>query len=331
MITSDGDVKLADLGIAKSSGSDMTLALTLAGTMIGTPEYASPEQCRDSSHVDTRADIYSLGATMYEMLTCTRPFQGTNAFDTVAKVLQEPLPPLRERNPEISVETAALVERMMSKDPADRPQTMRELVEIFDRMLSAQDPESYTALPENQLFIAEEKTLLPDASEVKVKSSGSRWLKVFCCIMFVAVIALVFAYTVWNTFYAKKERNVFETESARVSKTMSHKRYPENSKTDIPPHTDGVRDIHNSNGKAPTLKSVTIPDPANTFYMTVFQNGKDVSNITLPAAMLAKFSDWIREFPAQRFMTVHRYNDMPKPDGNPPSSIHLNKMPISRR
>ncbi len=145
MITSDGDVKLADLGIAKSSGSDMTLALTLAGTMIGTPEYASPEQCRDSSHVDTRADIYSLGATMYEMLTCTRPFQGTNAFDTVAKVLQEPLPPLRERNPEISVETAALVERMMSKDPADRPQTMRELVELVDEILASKEK----ALPEH--------------------------------------------------------------------------------------------------------------------------------------------------------------------------------------
>ena len=147
MITVDGDVKLADLGIAKSSGSDMTLALTLAGTMIGTPEYASPEQCRDSSHVDTRADIYSLGVTMYEMLTGTRPFQGTNAFDTVAKVLQEPLPPLRSRNPEVSVETAALVERMMSKDPADRPQTMRELAEIVDGMLA--NKEKALPLPES--------------------------------------------------------------------------------------------------------------------------------------------------------------------------------------
>lgn len=145
MISRDGDVKLADLGIAKSNGSDMTMSLTMAGTMIGTPEYASPEQCRDSSHVDTRADIYSLGATMYEMLTGTRPFQGENAFDTVAKVLQEPLPPLRDRNPNVSPATAALVERMMSKNPADRPQTMRELAEIIDDMLANKEqvlPES---------------------------------------------------------------------------------------------------------------------------------------------------------------------------------------------
>ena len=178
MLSKEGDVKLADLGIAKSAGSDMTLALTLAGTMIGTPEYASPEQCRDSSHVDTRADIYSLGATMYEMLTCTRPFHGTNAFDTVVKVLQEPLPPLRDRNTEISAETAALVERMMSKDPADRPQTLRELVEIVDGMLA----NKANALTEN---VAEEKKAAPvqqqvlDSAKKRKKALKLLWVMIF--------------------------------------------------------------------------------------------------------------------------------------------------------
>lgn len=139
MIANDGSVKLADLGIAKSARdeSGMTMTLTMEGTMIGTPEYASPEQCRDASHVDTRADIYSLGATMYEMLTGVRPFQGKNAFDTVAKVLQEPLVPVRQRNPAISWQTAGLIERMMSKDPGARPQTMSELIRLLDPMITA--------------------------------------------------------------------------------------------------------------------------------------------------------------------------------------------------
>ncbi|MBR2427371.1 MAG: leucine-rich repeat protein [Lentisphaeria bacterium] len=140
MISNTGEVKLADLGIAKSSGgSGMTMALTMEGTMIGTPEYASPEQCRDASTVDTRADIYSLGATMYEMLTGFRPFQGANAFDTVAKVLQEPLVPVRERNRNISEETAALIERMMAKDPADRPQSMEALISLIDNIMQEQE------------------------------------------------------------------------------------------------------------------------------------------------------------------------------------------------
>ena len=160
MISSEGEIKLADLGIAKSSGgSGMTMSLTMEGTMIGTPEYASPEQCRDARSVDTRADIYSLGATMYEMLTGVRPFSGANAFDTVAKVLQEPLVGVRQRNPNISKETAALVERMMSKDPSKRPQTMGELVSILDGMLD--DGAKVIAAP----TVAEIDTIIQEKAE----------------------------------------------------------------------------------------------------------------------------------------------------------------------
>ncbi|MBR2427372.1 MAG: protein kinase [Lentisphaeria bacterium] len=140
MLTNTGEVKLADLGIAKSSGgSGMTMALTMEGSMIGTPEYASPEQCLDASSVDTRADIYSLGATLYEMLTGVRPFQGADTFETVDKVLNDDLVPVRKRNRNISRKTAALVERMMEKEPEDRPQTMSEVVAMIDRILGEKD------------------------------------------------------------------------------------------------------------------------------------------------------------------------------------------------
>ena len=127
MISQDGQVKLADLGIAKAADDDVSATLTMANSVIGTPAYASPEQCRSAHDVDVRADIYSLGATLYEMVTGLPPFDGTNAFDTIAHVLnEEPVPP-RRLNPEISEELEELILKMMSKDPDRRPQTIAEL------------------------------------------------------------------------------------------------------------------------------------------------------------------------------------------------------------
>ena len=137
MITTDGHVKLADLGIAKCSDAsgERSNTLTMEGTMMGTPAYASPEQCRDARSVDTRTDIYSLGATLYEMLTGQSAFSGTNAFDIMAKVIRTNPVPVLQLNPEITPELAALVEKMMQKDPANRPQTMLDLLNeiyVFD-------------------------------------------------------------------------------------------------------------------------------------------------------------------------------------------------------
>ena len=137
MISEDGEVKLADLGIAKASDDDVSATLTMENTVIGTPAYSSPEQCSDAHDVDVRADIYSLGATLYEMVTGEMPFSGANTFDTIAHVLKDdPVPP-RLLNLEISEELENLILKMMEKKPENRPQSMAELQQLLKPLKKA--------------------------------------------------------------------------------------------------------------------------------------------------------------------------------------------------
>ncbi|MBE6364088.1 MAG: hypothetical protein E7054_10605 [Lentisphaerae bacterium] len=122
MLSSSGDIKVADLGIAKvESDGNMNVTLTLDNAVLGTPNYASPEQLRSSHQVDCRADIYSLGATLYHMLTGRRPFEAESVFGVMCNVLESELPMAHTVNPEISLKTSALISRMMAKKREERP------------------------------------------------------------------------------------------------------------------------------------------------------------------------------------------------------------------
>lgn len=132
MVTASGDIKLADLGIAKCGDS---VEGGGKNRMIGTPAYASPEQCTDSSKVDARSDIYSLGATLFEILTGELPFKGRTPLEVVRLVLRAETPDPRTVNPQIPPAVGALVMRMMSKDPAERPQSAAELAAELRRLI----------------------------------------------------------------------------------------------------------------------------------------------------------------------------------------------------
>ena len=90
MLTRKGEVKLADLGIAKECGEDA--GLTVSQVMMGTPAYVAPEQARDAKNVDARADIYSLGATLYHMLCGAPPYVGDTTYSVLSKLISEPTP-----------------------------------------------------------------------------------------------------------------------------------------------------------------------------------------------------------------------------------------------
>ena len=125
MLTNDGVYKLMDLGIAKSESNshvagDMTL--TLEQSTIGTPNYASPEQCRSAHNVDYRSDIYSLGATLYHLASGKLPFTGTTAVETILNVMQTEAEPLRNHRPDLSDKMIGIIEQMMRKNPLERPQ-----------------------------------------------------------------------------------------------------------------------------------------------------------------------------------------------------------------
>jgi hypothetical protein len=147
LIARDGVVKLADLGLAKTSETD----LTQVGGSMGTPSYMAPEQGRDARSADQRSDIYALGATLYHLLTGERPFRGADDVQLAKESAR--YEPLRQRNPEVPPALGEIVDKMMAPDPADRHQTPAELVnELAATGLAASSlswigGEGYTAAP----------------------------------------------------------------------------------------------------------------------------------------------------------------------------------------
>lgn len=127
MISKEGVVKLADMGLARAI-SDREAAEAEAGKAFGTPYYISPEQVRGEVHVDQRADIYSLGATLYHMLTGRVPFEGKDPSDVMRAHLKSPLTPPDHINPKLSAETSEVIEMMMAKRPEDRYQNVSDLL-----------------------------------------------------------------------------------------------------------------------------------------------------------------------------------------------------------
>ena len=123
---SDGQLqlKILDFGLAKATSEEAANAggLTQDGTMLGTPEYMSPEQSLNAAKADIRADIYSLGCTLYFMLTGKAPFTGTHGSLILAHAQQEPAA-LNLVRPEIPTELVAIVGKMMAKDVLKRYQT----------------------------------------------------------------------------------------------------------------------------------------------------------------------------------------------------------------
>jgi len=114
MLTSRGDVKLVDLGIAKRIDEDQSLTQT--GQAIGTPHYISPEQIRGQKDVDPRADVYSLGATLYHLVTGHTPYSGASGPIVMSMHLVEPLPDPRRFETGLSEGICGVIRRMMAKD-----------------------------------------------------------------------------------------------------------------------------------------------------------------------------------------------------------------------
>jgi serine/threonine protein kinase len=148
MISSDGHVKLCDLGFAQAMGQAPATSSPAAETTdddaddddddeytVGTVQFMSPEQAQGQRDVDIRSDIYSMGATLFYMVMGELPFQGENDMDTMAKHVLEELDSAEMKNREISVHMHYFIERMMSKDKALRYETPAALVKDVKEQL----------------------------------------------------------------------------------------------------------------------------------------------------------------------------------------------------
>lgn len=128
LVTSEGRVKLIDMGLARMRQSDPDDAdLTASGVTLGTFDYISPEQARDPRHADVRSDIYSLGCTLFFMLAGQPPFPEGTVLQKLLQHQGDQPPDIRQFRPELPDESKQVLEKMMAKDPRRRYATPGEL------------------------------------------------------------------------------------------------------------------------------------------------------------------------------------------------------------
>lgn len=161
-ILEDNSVKIMDFGVARIESSSST-TLTQDGTMLGTLGYISPEQLHNSKGVDSRADIFSYGAMMYEIFTKKLPFDGGTVGSTILKIMTEnPVSP-KKINPEVPETIEKIIIKCLQKDPDKRYQKLKEVVQelmMFKMLLSTSpdfalhgsqlQPDTHKALPEKR-------------------------------------------------------------------------------------------------------------------------------------------------------------------------------------
>ena len=135
MLTLDGRVKIADFGISKSV--DMT-KLTSTGNVIGTPAYMSPEQAL-AHELDARSDLFSVGVTLYEMLSGANPFQTGNPATTLSRVVHHQQRPVFETLPQTPAALEELVDGLLQKDPEKRTPTAQAAIEVLARCIRDED------------------------------------------------------------------------------------------------------------------------------------------------------------------------------------------------
>jgi tRNA A-37 threonylcarbamoyl transferase component Bud32 len=141
LLNADGQAKMTDFGIAREVDVQ---GVTITGTVLGTSEYIAPEQAR-GQQVDQQTDVYSLGVVLYELLTGSVPYEGENFVTVALRHVNEPVPSVLERRPEVPPRLALAVERAMAKSPDDRFSSMDELVGELETCLADLDPISEEA------------------------------------------------------------------------------------------------------------------------------------------------------------------------------------------
>lgn len=135
LIDSRGTVKVLDMGLARfDAGDDLEpMNLTRSGMVMGTPLYMAPEQARDTRKADARSDLYSLGCTLFFLLTGKPVYHAENAVDTILSHVSQPIPSLAAVNPKTPAELDQIFRKLVAKKPEDRFQSAQELVAVLER------------------------------------------------------------------------------------------------------------------------------------------------------------------------------------------------------
>ena len=134
LVTKDEQVRLVDMGLARSASLELTDDMTASGVTLGTFDYISPEQAKDPRDTDLRSDLYSLGCTLYFMLTGFPPFPGGTTLQKLLSHGNTPPPDVQAIRRDVSTSLKSVIEKMLAKRPADRYQTAHDLLADLDEV-----------------------------------------------------------------------------------------------------------------------------------------------------------------------------------------------------
>jgi serine/threonine-protein kinase len=135
--TALGIVKILDLGLVRRNVASVNAALTREDMTLGTPDYIAPEQAKDSSRVDIRADLYGLGCTFYHLLTGQPPFPNGTALEKLIMHTMDYPAPVESLRPELPRTVGVIVRKLMAKAPAERYQTPLEVLQAVDAVTAS--------------------------------------------------------------------------------------------------------------------------------------------------------------------------------------------------
>ncbi|TWT43795.1 Serine/threonine-protein kinase PknB [Phycisphaerae bacterium RAS1] len=189
MLTKERVAKLADMGLARET-TDLDAAMAEAGRAYGTPYYISPEQIRGEVDIDARADLYSLGATFYHMVTGRVPFEGATPSTVMHKHLKEAVTPPDHLNTRLTAGCGAMIEKLLAKNREERYPSARELLEDLDLLEHGQSPRYVTSTHmEHSAFerLAAGRALEPEAPPPP-PSTNNTWVVILSIICGVSIL-----------------------------------------------------------------------------------------------------------------------------------------------
>ncbi len=166
MLDEAGEPKLTDMGLAKSLSK--AAGMTESGTVVGTPNYMSPEQAEGAGEIDCRSDMYSLGAMLYHMVSGHTPFEADNTMATLRKLATESLPDPREFNSGLSAGCVDMIEIMLARDPDRRHRTWEALIEDVDRVLAGKRPSTARPVAGQSVLARSKPVASPEVSRKKI-------------------------------------------------------------------------------------------------------------------------------------------------------------------
>ncbi len=138
LLDKKGTVKILDMGLARIHGDGGQAELTATGAVMGTVDYMAPEQARSTKTADARADIYSLGCSLFYLLTAKATYDGDTLTEKLLAHQSDPIPELRKILPDVPEQLAAVFRKMVAKKVEDRYQTMSEVISALEKCSSSQ-------------------------------------------------------------------------------------------------------------------------------------------------------------------------------------------------